>query len=151
MALLHFSSLVVCYIFGYVNLLATCLTRAQQGLVNTWFCLMPDQFLFFMIFALGSAPLRFHPSLSSPSVKIVFSCQTCPGYSPIQCLRESLFSFLDFCLFVCFSTEVLCKTIGFNQLSSCLLFYPVLEKKASVWLQPPHLDQPLSSLFKLDE
>lgn len=91
---------MVCYISGYVSLLATCLTRAHQGLVNTWFCLMPDQFLFFMIFALGSVPLRFHPSLSSPSVEIVFSCQTCPGYSPIQCLRESLFSFLDFCLFV---------------------------------------------------
>lgn len=96
------SSALWCVTFlGVVSLLATCLSHMCLSRAGKYLglCLLPDQFLFFMIFALGSAPLRFHLSLSSPSVKVVFPCQTCPGYSPIHCRRESLFSFLDFFFF----------------------------------------------------
>lgn len=110
-------------------LLATCLINICSSRASEYFflCLMPWLFCSILIisdFYFGFRPVEIAPfSMSSPSVKAVFSCQIYPGYSPINCLGGSLISFID-----CFSSwrgALLWEAIGFKKLCSCLLFCPV--------------------------
>ena len=79
--------------------------------------------LIFSDFCFGFSPIEIASfSMSSPSVKAVFSCQIYPGYSPINCLSGSLISFIYY--FSSWRGTLLWETIGFKQLCSCLLFCP---------------------------